>query len=145
MKIKETNLEREETMETQAINFPMTDIPIPTLAKKAEYRLQNCWEFKQCGREPGGKRAAELGVCLAATFKPADGFCAGQNGGRGCAYIVGAFCSGTVPGTRKDLSKHCTVCGFYQRLKSEHGGDMFYSRTFTAYVRHNEGAVGVLR
>jgi len=23
----------------------------------------NCWEFKKCGREPGGEKASELGIC----------------------------------------------------------------------------------
>jgi len=25
----------------------------------------NCWEFKKCGRQPGGPKVAELGVCPA--------------------------------------------------------------------------------
>ena len=27
----------------------------------------NCWEFQECGRERGGKKANELGTCPAAT------------------------------------------------------------------------------
>ena len=27
----------------------------------------NCWEVKKCGREPGGKSVATLGVCPAAS------------------------------------------------------------------------------
>ena len=27
----------------------------------------NCWEVKQCGRQPGGPKAGEFGVCPAAT------------------------------------------------------------------------------
>jgi len=27
---------------------------------------QNCWEFKKCGREQGGIKSAEFGVCPAA-------------------------------------------------------------------------------
>ena len=29
--------------------------------------LINCWEVKKCGREPGGAKVAELGVCPAST------------------------------------------------------------------------------
>lgn len=36
-------------------------------------RRQNCWEFKKCGREPGGAKASELGVCPAATDASSDG------------------------------------------------------------------------
>jgi len=25
----------------------------------------NCWEFKKCGREPGGEKADRLGICPA--------------------------------------------------------------------------------
>ena len=28
---------------------------------------ENCWEVKQCGRQPGGAKTGELGVCLATT------------------------------------------------------------------------------
>ncbi|MGE5174112.1 MAG: two-CW domain-containing protein, partial [Betaproteobacteria bacterium] len=26
----------------------------------------NCWEHKKCGRQPGGHKVAELGVCPSA-------------------------------------------------------------------------------
>ena len=57
---------------------------------------QNCWEFKKCGREPGGGNILKEGVCPAATFELADGFCGGKNGGRACAYIIGTLCSADV-------------------------------------------------
>ena len=37
----------------------------------------NCWEVKKCGRQVGGVKVAELGVCPAASTKAANGF----NGG----------------------------------------------------------------
>jgi len=43
-----------------------------------------------------------MGVCPAATFEAADGFCEGKNGGRACVYITGTFCSGTIQGTQVD-------------------------------------------
>jgi hypothetical protein len=33
----------------------------------------NCWEFKKCGREPGGHKVEELGVCPATTDKEFNG------------------------------------------------------------------------
>jgi hypothetical protein len=29
-------------------------------------KKQNCWEYMKCGREPGGEKVAELGICRAA-------------------------------------------------------------------------------
>jgi len=83
----------------------------------------NCWEFRECGREPGGRLAETEGVCPAAVFEPADGFLGGRQGGRACAYIAGTFCEGTLEGTYHDKSKQCWDCEFYRRLRREHGAD----------------------
>ena len=53
----------------------------------------NCWEYFRCGREKGGKRVAELGVCPAATCNR-DGTNGGIAGGR----VRGA--TATAPPTR---------------------------------------------
>lgn len=82
---------------------------------------QNCWEFENCGREPGGKNVHTLGVCPASTLTSADGYLGGQNGGRACAYVTGTFCSGTVQGTYKEKEKECAECAFYKNLKSQEG------------------------
>jgi len=84
-----------------------------------EISTQNCWEFKNCGRETGGSKVSDLGICLASTLVEADGFAGGKNGGRACAYIAGTFCAGTVQGTYKNKEKNCGQCEFYRLLKSE--------------------------
>ena len=94
----------------------------------------NCWEFKKCKREIGGTKVSELGVCPAATATEADGFCGGKNGGRGCAFIDGTFCGGTIQGTVANKEKHCFECDFYQELKKEHGIEQSVVR-FGSYVR----------
>ncbi|HEX9188654.1 MAG TPA: hypothetical protein VGB87_16355 [Vicinamibacteria bacterium] len=81
----------------------------------------NCWEFKGCGREPGGRHAAEKGVCPAAVFSAADGYLGGRNGGRACAYVTGTFCEDVLQGTFRDKSKACWDCEFYRMLREEHG------------------------
>jgi hypothetical protein len=81
----------------------------------------NCWQFKKCGREIGGAKIADLGVCPAATATEANGFCGGKNGGRSCAFIAGTFCGGVIQGTAKDKEKNCGQCAFYLELKKEHG------------------------
>jgi hypothetical protein len=81
----------------------------------------NCWEFRKCGREPGGRLAAEHGVCPAASLSAADGYLGGRNGGRACAFVAGTFCEGLFQGTYRDKSKDCWDCTFYRTLRAEHG------------------------
>ncbi|MCP4176723.1 MAG: hypothetical protein GY756_03070 [bacterium] len=94
----------------------------------------NCWEFKKCGREPGGKNIKDLGICPASTCKEADGFCGGINGGRACVYITGTFCNGFKQGTFKDKKHLCKNCEFYEQLRQEELGD-FFSMKFFKYVK----------
>lgn len=94
----------------------------------------NCWEYSRCGREPGGTRVGEMGVCPATTLTSADGYLGGRNGGRACAYVAGTYCSGTVQGTYRDKSKQCQACEFYRLLRAEHGAACSVL-AFTAFAR----------
>lgn len=80
----------------------------------------NCWEFKKCGRQPGGARVAELGACRAAT---ADLIALnnGTRGGRICWAIAGTLCGGTIQGTFAQKIANCMVCEFYQSVRREEG------------------------
>ena len=100
---------------------------------------QNCWEAKKCGRQPGGAKVAEFGVCPAATMTESDGFCDGKNGGRACAYVTGTFCGGTIQGTHKDKEKNCASCTFYQDIKKEHGSGLSVFK-FQSHVKANTSA-----
>lgn len=80
---------------------------------------QNCWEFKKCGREPGGVKAAELGICPAATETLVDGVNHGRNGGRACWAISGTMCGGKVQGTYAAKIGNCLNCEFYQAVQRE--------------------------
>jgi hypothetical protein len=62
----------------------------------------NCWDFKKCGREQGGAKAAELGVCPA-----------WPNNGSGCARVAGTLCGGKVQGTFASKLSNCMKCEFY--------------------------------
>lgn len=79
----------------------------------------NCWEFKKCGREPGGIRVTELGICPAAIEILTDGANSGKNGGRACWAISGTFCNGKVQGTYAAKIGNCLNCEFYQRVQRE--------------------------
>ncbi len=81
----------------------------------------NCWEFKSCGREPGGQHVAELGACPAATSTLLDGVNEGKNGGRSCWALVGTFCGGRVQGLFAAKMASCLVCEFFKRVALEEG------------------------
>lgn len=83
----------------------------------------NCWEFRQCGREPGGAGVAELGVCPAATHAASDGFNVGRNGGRICWAVAGTFCDGIVQGTYAQKRSTCITCEFFTKVMREQGRD----------------------
>ena len=82
---------------------------------------KNCWEVMQCGREPGGKKAQEFGVCPAATDEQLDSSNGGKNSGRACWVIAGTFCKGAVQGTFAQKYLDCTKCEFYRQVMKEEG------------------------
>lgn len=83
-------------------------------------RKMNCWEFKQCGRELGGSRTGELGVCPAATDRRLDGVHDGKNAGRGCWMVAGTLCGGSlVSGTYAQKIGNCLLCDFYNTVREE--------------------------
>lgn len=81
----------------------------------------NCWQFKQCGREPGGLKAHELGVCPAANNVSCSGVNGGANAGRICWAIAGTFCGEKVQGTSAEKELSCMTCDFFKKVESEEG------------------------
>jgi hypothetical protein len=84
---------------------------------------KNCWEVKGCGREPGGKKAKELGVCPATTEEGLSGVHGGKNAGRACWVVAGTFCKGEVQGTFAQKYRDCTLCDFFRQVRQEEGSD----------------------
>lgn len=83
----------------------------------------NCWEFKRCGREPGGANVHELGICPAAIAKNCDGIHGGICGGRACWAISGTLCNGRLQGTSASKLKNCLKCDFYQQVQVDTNGN----------------------
>ena len=79
----------------------------------------NCWEFKKCGRQPGGEKVKELSVCPAAVEKRLNGVHGGRNAGRACWIVAGTYCQGKIQGTFADKYSSCKECDFYQRVREE--------------------------
>jgi hypothetical protein len=81
----------------------------------------NCWEFKSCGRQPGGRNVHDLGVCVAATDARADGVHGGKNCGRACWALAGTLCGGEVQGTFASKLGNCLRCDFYHQVAQAEG------------------------
>ncbi|HLJ50825.1 MAG TPA: hypothetical protein VKU01_32665 [Bryobacteraceae bacterium] len=81
----------------------------------------NCWEFKKCGREPGGARVAELGSCRASRMESAHGVNGGVNGGRLCWSLTGTLCGGKVQGSFAQKLVNCMECDFYKLVRQQEG------------------------
>lgn len=84
---------------------------------------KNCWELKNCGRQIGGEKVSELGVCPAATDASANGLNSGKNAGRICWAISGSFCGGKKQGTFAEKKLNCMTCEVYKDIKTEEGSD----------------------
>lgn len=82
---------------------------------------QNCWEAKKCGRQPGGSRVSDLGVCPAAIEDKANGMNGGRHGGRVCWALSGTLCGGAVQGTFAQKLSTCMQCDFYHLVQTEQG------------------------
>ena len=84
----------------------------------------NCWEYFKCGRQPGGDKTAELGVCPAALQSKLNGVNEGINGGRCCWAIAGTLCKRKVQGTYAQKLSDCLKCEFYTRVRQDQGGNL---------------------
>lgn len=81
----------------------------------------NCWDHKKCGRQPGGPKEKELGVCAAATNFTNDGKNGGRGAGRYCWKVAGTLCGGKVQGSFAEKMMNCSLCDFFKLVKSEEG------------------------
>jgi hypothetical protein len=97
--------------------------------------MANCWEFKKCGRQPGGAKAAELGICPAAIEKRTNTLNHGVNGGRVCWLVAGTLCGGVVQGTFAAKLANCLKCEFYQSVGKEEGMGLANIREVLALLK----------
>jgi len=94
----------------------------------------NCWEIKKCGREPGGSKSKELGVCPAASDTESDGINHGKNGGRICWAIAGTFCGGKIQGDFAQKQVSCMACEVFKKVKAEEGSEFKLLKSDQVYV-----------
>ncbi len=81
----------------------------------------NCWEFRKCGRQPGGTEAEKLGVCPAAISKEHNGKNGGLNAGRYCWKIKDTLCDISTKNNKTEKILKCITCGFYKLVQDEQG------------------------
>ena len=96
---------------------------------------QNCWEFKKCGRDKGGAKAQELGVCPATTESRVNGANGGKNGGRSCWAVTGTLCGGQVQGTFAMKHGNCVKCEFFDNVSKEEGAQYVSNRDLIARLK----------
>lgn len=93
---------------------------------------RNCWDVMQCGRQHGGARTNELGVCSVSTEKRLDGVNGGTNGGRSCWVLpLTLYCDDKV---RREFTKKfasCFYCRFYELVREEEGNNFALSNEIT--------------
>ena len=98
----------------------------------------NCWEAKQCGRQPGGEKSDELGTCPVSIETKAHGIHGGTNGGRACWAIGGTLCGGKVQGAFASKLGSCLQCDFYSSVRSEEAGNMATSKEILETLKSTE-------
>jgi len=106
----------------EALFWPIRETSLADLDRKERERAmnkRNCWEFKNCGRQPGGHKAQELGVCPVTTQQELHGAHGGTNGGRACWAIAGSLCGGKIQGTYAQKLHNCWRCDFMNAVKKE--------------------------
>jgi len=100
---------------------------------------KNCWEFKNCGRQPGGQKSKELGVCPVTTLQELHGAHEGKNAGRACWVIAGSLCGGKIQGTYAQKLSNCWRCDFFNAVKKEEEPTTFgFSATRLGIEKHME-------
>jgi len=98
-------------------------------------KKRNCWEAKQCGREPGGAHEKDMGICPAAVETRLDGTHGGKNAGRSCWAIAGTLCEGQVQGTFAQKYKNCENCNFYIQAKRDAGHQFVLSAVLLSRLK----------
>lgn len=97
--------------------------------------MQNCWDYHGCGREAGGAKVKELGVCPASVNKKLDGFNRGTCGGRSCFVVEGTLCGSQKQGDVDDKRDNCLKCEFYKQVKREEGASFYSSARIIPRLR----------
>ncbi|MEO5356363.1 MAG: hypothetical protein H7844_03575 [Nitrospirae bacterium YQR-1] len=85
-------------------------------SQKAGKKL-NCWEFHNCGRQPGGVNEEKWGLCPVTTATSFNGLHGGTNAGRACWAVLPSI--GDKKESYAAKIRRCTKCEFHQLVIRE--------------------------
>jgi len=95
----------------------------------------NCWEFKKCGRQFGGEKVTDLGLCPAVIEISLGGVHDGEFGGRACWVLAGTICKGTIQGNCAEKMRECEKCDFYEYVKKQEGNNFLSVATLLQMIK----------
>ena len=98
----------------------------------------NCWEYHKCGREIGGFKSQELGVCPVAVENSLEGIHNGKCAGRACWVVSGTMCGGEVQGTFAKKFNDCERCDFYKLVRTEEALNFNLAASILSFMRAQE-------
>jgi len=78
----------------------------------------NCWEYRNCGMEPGGIFAKIYGACPVPAMMKLDGVNGGRGAGRAC-WIAINDASAPRPSVCRSSRLSCHSCEFFKRVHCE--------------------------
>lgn len=81
----------------------------------------NCWQFKKCGCEIGGKLAERWGVCPVVSDNEYNGKNGGKKAGRYCWKIKGTLCKNKKEKNLFNKFISCIHCDFFNLVQNEEG------------------------
>jgi hypothetical protein len=122
---KLSELWRGSSMAKTSETWKGSSIAKPTEEKRPETAKVNCWEFKKCGRQPGGHKEKELGTCPATVATDFNGAHGGSAAGRACWAVAGSLCGGKIQGTYAQKLNNCWRCEFMNLVKREEEPTLF--------------------
>jgi|GEM_PF-1110957 hypothetical protein len=82
-----------------------------------------CWAYRNCGREPGGHNARELGVCPAADADYHHGTNSGPCAGRICWTLADTDAHRRCGGDAMRRLQGCMSCAFFKAVRNEEGSE----------------------
>ena len=95
----------------------------------------NCWEYKNCGRQTRGVKTSELGICPASQETKLNLINGGTNAGRACWVVAGTYCEGKSQGTYVEKISNCAECDFYQHVRESEGSNYLKTQDLLKMLR----------
>ena len=91
----------------------------------------NCWEYNNCGREPGGRNVEKHGACPTTTDRLYTGTNGGTKAGRACWIVSGSFSTGKKHCLLAQGNNCCTRCDIFKTVKKEREKEALHKTILT--------------